>query len=713
MSIQNYLNQIKTAVFGKDVRQSIHDAIKQCYDDASVDHDNANMEVKLARGTHETLNDRITENEKNQENLSSQLDNKANKNEIFTMANMGQDIKESMTGGSVAVVGKNAILNENIVDGQVYGEKTNFLNQLNKNLFDGKFLNYYLTGDDKLMKLTKDATGKMFIIDIKPNTKYSINKKQVGIDGDNYYFKVATFTKNAENVISLVESGDVTVDGSVVHTATQNTTERTNYIFTSGNNDKSLAVLVGKTKMPYTEVCEGEYTYLQYDSYNGLYELKDNVNIGGKLINDKSLGVEKLSFLEETNKNLFDGKFLPFYISGPSNGIYKLVRSDLYKTLILEIEPDTTYTLLKDPTELEDGYYYTKIASFTLPKEQLVNTNDYMQDGSIGIGITNSDTTRLKFTTGPNDKSIVITVAKSQTPYVEVLKGEYTSFQDNSYERKYYYKDLDYYRKSEVDEKLKSIATNTFIKNGEICDILLNGKVGYRLEHKITSGISLNTWMLTRGTVNEITLWSGSDIEAPIKEKGAADFIGGVHGDETFETVEILCDGVLLDLSQNYNLSFKNLTVFVKSTLNRCETNIPVFTRYKKLEFTSDELLISNRLVCLVDNFLVERHTGCGLYSVYKDLLLGYSVNTKPELIKDGGQGNNVNMDIGTFYGEGFTITLKTISGKTNAYKGSVADFKNESRPRYKLYFDCINSYEGYKIDANTELNTCFSIKIV
>ena len=78
MSIQNYLNQIKTAVFGKDVRQSIHDAIKQCYDDASVDHDNANMEVKLARGTHETLNDRITENEKNQENLSSQLEQNIN-----------------------------------------------------------------------------------------------------------------------------------------------------------------------------------------------------------------------------------------------------------------------------------------------------------------------------------------------------------------------------------------------------------------------------------------------------------------------------------------------------------------------------------------------------------------------------------------------------------------------------------------------------------
>lgn len=73
-NIQNYLNQIKTAVFGKDVRESIHDAIKQCYDDATVNHDNANMEVKLARGTHNTLNDRLEANEEKQENFSEQLE---------------------------------------------------------------------------------------------------------------------------------------------------------------------------------------------------------------------------------------------------------------------------------------------------------------------------------------------------------------------------------------------------------------------------------------------------------------------------------------------------------------------------------------------------------------------------------------------------------------------------------------------------------------
>lgn len=47
------------------------------------------------------------------------INNKADKNEVFSMANMGQDIKEAMTGGSVAVVGNDSIRANNIVDGQV------------------------------------------------------------------------------------------------------------------------------------------------------------------------------------------------------------------------------------------------------------------------------------------------------------------------------------------------------------------------------------------------------------------------------------------------------------------------------------------------------------------------------------------------------------------------------------------------------------------
>ena len=35
------------------------------------------------------------------------------------MANMGQDIKEALTGGSVAVVFENAVLTENVVSKQI------------------------------------------------------------------------------------------------------------------------------------------------------------------------------------------------------------------------------------------------------------------------------------------------------------------------------------------------------------------------------------------------------------------------------------------------------------------------------------------------------------------------------------------------------------------------------------------------------------------
>lgn len=129
-NITNYLNKIKTAVYGKDVRGAIHDAIKQVYDDASVNHDNANMEVKMARGTHNTLNDRLDKSEQKLDETNAQLSQKLDKNGIVTMSNMGQDVKEAMTGGSVAVVGKDTVLSENIVNRQVTREKTNFYDYL-------------------------------------------------------------------------------------------------------------------------------------------------------------------------------------------------------------------------------------------------------------------------------------------------------------------------------------------------------------------------------------------------------------------------------------------------------------------------------------------------------------------------------------------------------------------------------------------------------
>lgn len=57
-SISQLLEDILTAVYGKDVRKSIHDAILKSYEDATKGG-NANMEVSQARGIYTSLSERL------------------------------------------------------------------------------------------------------------------------------------------------------------------------------------------------------------------------------------------------------------------------------------------------------------------------------------------------------------------------------------------------------------------------------------------------------------------------------------------------------------------------------------------------------------------------------------------------------------------------------------------------------------------------------
>ena len=146
-NIQNELNNIKNAIYGKDVRNSIHDAIKQCYDDASVNNDNANMEVKLARGVHNTLNDRLSKSDKKQEKISSQLEHKANENEVFlkqngiNMNDLDEETRQAILENNSIdinyVLGVENVKNINVADNTVdYNNTTFFDIEKSVNVFD-------------------------------------------------------------------------------------------------------------------------------------------------------------------------------------------------------------------------------------------------------------------------------------------------------------------------------------------------------------------------------------------------------------------------------------------------------------------------------------------------------------------------------------------------------------------------------------------------
>jgi hypothetical protein len=402
-----------------------------------------------------------------------------------------------------------------------------------------------------------------------------------------------------------------------------------------------------------------------------------------------------------TNVNLFTGEYLnDYYLTGNSgDDSFGMIKQSC-KSFILNVEPNTEYTIFKEETEAESGYYYFKVASFTINKDSLMSQESYTADGAVRYSQTYKSTTEYTFTTGANDKSVLIVVSRIHEPYMEIFK-EYNPNQNQPDDGG-----------DSGNSGTQQTTQNKLVKNANSITLTIGGRVTYTLRRQTASNLNLDTWRLTDSAVDGDTIWSSTDMEAPIKEVGANDFIGGFHGDEIFESVEMICDGTTLNMSNNYDMNFTNLVVNVKSTVYRCESTTPAFTRYKTLQFNKGDLTISNRMICLLDSFVVDRYCGCGLYSIYQDLLDGYEVNTRPgEIITSGNVDSNKNLDCVTFYGKNdFTATLKVLSGKTDYYKGFVVHFSGEARPRFKIYFDAIATGSGYTLKKNEELSASYML---
>lgn len=141
-NIDEELNKIKHAIYGKEVRSAIHDGIEKVYNDATKYSGEKDMEVVLARGSHSNLKDRLNktdqklaqkatkeevndldENKATKAALSLGLNSKRDKDVEIGMSDLDQETKEAFTGGSVPVVGENSVGTVNLINNSVTTDK--------------------------------------------------------------------------------------------------------------------------------------------------------------------------------------------------------------------------------------------------------------------------------------------------------------------------------------------------------------------------------------------------------------------------------------------------------------------------------------------------------------------------------------------------------------------------------------------------------------
>lgn len=140
---EDHDNEVNNAIVGYSIAKVVDPSKENVGDtfDANGNYNKTDWETgdRITEGKLNKIEDaldKINEKERNDvaaldrrvsSNYNVLESNKADKTEvnrkIWGMANMGQDVRNAMTGGSVAVVGENAVLEDNIVNRQVTNRK--------------------------------------------------------------------------------------------------------------------------------------------------------------------------------------------------------------------------------------------------------------------------------------------------------------------------------------------------------------------------------------------------------------------------------------------------------------------------------------------------------------------------------------------------------------------------------------------------------------
>ena len=250
---------------------------------------------------------------------------------VWSMANMGQDVKEAMTGGSVAVVGKNTVLTENIVDGQVTYSKTNFLS--------GERIN--LSNPSETEKGYFNGAGDIY--SPNGNTSYTMSGYIPVTVGETYVF----ICNLATNGLAFYNTSKVGISKPAYTALTNNyrtitIPEGVSYVRFTNNGTKSF-IAKGSTEIEYCDYDNFPVSYKDI-KFENLIKSTIEERIQEGVLYDDSVKYNNVSFLKVYNLNKFNSDTselnkLILDSSGNENENY----SGAYRSALIPVNSSAVY----------------------------------------------------------------------------------------------------------------------------------------------------------------------------------------------------------------------------------------------------------------------------------------------------------------------------------------------------------------------------------
>lgn len=583
--VQNLLKKILSAVYGKDVRQSIHDAIKQCYYDGKAGGND--LEARDRAAAAEARMDTFTQLKSGSTTGDAELIDIRVGLDGKKYANAGTAVREQIRNTHVIEVGNKQPTRDNT---QVWinpeEEETFDMPEINDNedspvdTWSGKKINSmldFVRGEcNELNKqYDKMETFEDAVIDITGSLIPSnyINTYGFVVESDFYiwneneipagesYLSIALFKNGVQSTENFV--------GIWRHTDSQDTLPTV---------DNKLFVPKGY----YIAICSTLGTFGFKNTYLAAgYKTNDKLSLSDSNIDQISNTLNIDILYDKTPRympmtNHFDGFIVKPHTNIYGNGFEGNSNTDTYFFRVVE-DFDVYFS------ESDADYLSITLCSGSIDRPTYVDRwRRYKTEDTL-----------------PR-KNTPITIAKDMIFCVTVTTNRGFVLQ-TTYRKCGAYLDprirIHDISKLIVDFKIESARdVMTVYKK-------TNGGqyyAGLTMERKPMDQINSDVWRISGMRLYDLTfaptshemIILGGEWECAIKEKGTSDFMGGtLHGDEMGSFYAAHADGKALDFTSDFNIACDKLELISVSVLNRVNTpSDNVCTHVKKYTITANEI---------------------------------------------------------------------------------------------------------------------------